>query len=165
MKKKMILPALLSLFVSFAAIAQDQHQTEPQKENREEHRKERLEQLKTDLELSDEQVEKIKALMAEKHEKMQTVKENRPNEEMSEDEKKQARLEMMKARKDIQDEHQAKMKEILNETQFEKYLAIKAEHKGKRLKHKKHEEMHMHPHREGDHTHPHKHQKGEPHKH
>src|SRR5690606_14743256 len=97
MKKKIIIPTLLSFFVSFTALAQDQHQKEPQKENREEHRKEHLEQLKTELELSEDQVEKVKALMIEKHEKMQTVKAKRPNEEMSEEEKKQARMEMMKA--------------------------------------------------------------------
>lgn len=165
MKTNILIPALFFLFISFSAVAQDHHQTEPKREHSLEHRKERLAEFKSQLDLSDEQVVQLKALMHEKHQKMQALRADKPSSSMSEAEKKEARLALMKRRKNIQDDHQQKMKELLSPEQYETYLSLKEENHsmGKRHKHHKHEEMDMHPTKDGEHRHHHK--KGEHHEH
>lgn len=165
MKKKIVIPALLSLFISFSAVAQDQHQKESNKENRAEHRKEHLEELTNTLELNEEQVAQVKTLMQQKHERMQALKAERPSDSMTDEAKKQARMERMKVRKTIMEEHQQQMKEVLTPEQYEKYIVFKEEHhqQGKKHKHLNHGEMEVHPTKGEEHM-P-QHEKGEPHKH
>lgn len=74
-----------------------------------------VEQLKADLDLSDEQVEKLKVL----HEKHMTERQEFKEESQGYKEK----------RKAMQEKHLAEMKEILTEEQYNKFLELKAERK------------------------------------
>lgn len=91
----------------------------PQKKQHHPKGGDKLEQLKSDLNLSDDQVEQLKDVFEKYKPKMHEVK---ANESYSDDERREAMKELHAARKE-------EVKGILTEEQFEKFLAMREQHR------------------------------------
>ena len=93
-----------------------------------------VEQLKTELKLSDEQVEKVKQLYIERDKKL---KENRPSKEelasMADNERDRLRAEQITIRKQSNKDLQLGLKNILSEDQMKQYKIIASRKRRNRL--------------------------------
>lgn len=136
MKKLSLIIALLGLTLSSMA------------QEKKEKRADKFNDLKTELNLTEAQEVKVKALMDKRRAENQQMKEERL---MSQEEMKQKRMENMKARKEANEAFEAELKEILTEEQLKVYEQKRQEREKarkmmKERRHKKpsHQEQHEH---------------------
>lgn len=113
--KKVVLSAFLLAFGTLAMAQQNQRMQKMDPAKMEERRAEHLKKMKTELNLSDAQVMKIKTLQD------QRIAERNQNALQKEAERK-VKMETMKAK---QEQHNAEMKKILTAEQYQKWQAGK----------------------------------------
>lgn len=115
--KKIVLSAAFAIMGTFAMAQQTpmmQHKDPAQMEQK---RAEKLKMMKTELNLTDAQVAKIKALQDKK---MEEMKQNAPQRQAE----RKAKMEAMKAKRE---QYKAEMKGILTPAQYEKWEAKQKE--------------------------------------
>lgn len=152
---------ILSASLSYGQHKKMRHEKKVQKNS------EYFEKLKSELELSEDQENQMRAIFEERHEQMKAQKRvNSDGDEVDEATRKQERVEQMERRKQMNEEMDIRIAEVLNEEQMAKYKAIsqerelemKARHQ-ERLMEQEHEHRKM---EEGD---VHQHEDGTEHKH
>jgi len=114
-------------------------------DERKENKQEQFEKMKAELNLTEDQAAKVKAIMVERREEM---KENRVSKEemmeMSAEQKKAMKVEKMQERKEMKAEVDTELKEILSEEQMQKYEAMMAERKEMKKEKKMMKSDHIH---------------------
>ena len=155
MKKllKVIVPMIMILLVTQSKAQESQ---EMRKERHQE-AKSHLETMKKELSLSEDQVQKIKAIFKERNEKLRTTKPSREEvDAMSDEDRKAFKIDQMKLRKELDTEVERNIKAVLSEEQVTKYEAMnermREKMKAKRAEHRMMNQKHQH--KEGEsHTH------------
>ncbi len=164
---KNILKGSFILMLMFGAALSYGQSMEETKKQRTLKMQEEFEELKTELELTDDQAEQLKTLYKERKEKLQS---QRPSKEdinaMNPDQKKELKMYQMKLKKQLTDEMNIQVAEILNEEQLVKYKTISKEKKLEAKKRHQYQEMEgQHDNKKMEEGDVHQHEDGVDHKH
>jgi len=164
--KSIFKASLIAVLIFGAALSYGQNK-EMRHEKKEQKIDEHFEQLKAELNLTEEQESQLKVIYKERNEKMKSLRPTKDEmADMDEEARKEAKMEHMKMKKQLNAEMKEQVAEILDEDQLGKYKAMSEERKlGMKESHQNRKMHGEQQHRLMDGGDMHQHEDGTEHKH